>query len=543
MPGKGRQVWLVEGSRPRLSTEIAALLRRRLRWAATLLLAMLVAFFTRRLALEGSLLVGSTFYQMYQGLVLIVLAGSVGLLWSRWRLSLGELRALEMATFGVPCLWFAQSHFNLYASFSAPSHADQVRLAAQMCTTTWFAVVLVYGAFIPNTWRRAALVLGSISVTPLAVTTLAGEEFPAVGQVVFWDALWVMGVTMALAFLTALYGSYKLGALRREAFEARELGQYRLTRRLGSGGMGEVYLAEHLLLKRPCAVKLIRPAAANDATALTRFEREVRSAARLTHFNSVEIYDYGRAADGTFFYVMEYLPGMTLQEWVERQGPMPGERVVHLLRQVGEALEEAHGAGLVHRDIKPANVLVTERGGVYDVAKLLDFGLAMPLPVGAAAETGGAAEGLAGSPLYMAPERFYGRDEPDARCDIYSLGAVAYFLLTGQPPYAGHRPLDVMVAQAKESPRPAAHVNPAVPSDLDAIVSRCLNKDPTERFPSMSSLVRALEGCSLAGQWTRLQAAASWLGARGVVVPGRDSVARRSVVGASEQSQAVGDHQ
>src|SRR6185312_7224850 len=174
------------------------------------------------------------------------------------------------------------------------------------------------------------------------------------------------------------FGARTMSRLRRQAAEARQFGQYRLRRRLGSGGMGEVYLAEHQLLKRPCAVKLIRPDAATDPRALARFESEVRLTATLSHPNTVEIYDYGRAEDGTYYYVMEYLPGLSLAEMVERYGPLPPARVVYLLRQVSGALREAHAAGLIHRDIKPSNIIAARRGGMDDVAKLLDFGLVRP---------------------------------------------------------------------------------------------------------------------------------------------------------------------
>src|SRR5262249_52007665 len=157
--------------------------------------------------------------------------------------------------------------------------------------------------------------------------------------------------------------------------EARKLGQYVLRQRLGSGGMGEVYLAEHVLLRRPCAVKLIRPDRTTDSNSLLRFEREVQATATLNHPNTVQIFDYGHAEDGTFYYAMEYLPGLNLEELVKRHGPLPPERALHLLRQVCGALHEAHAGGLIHRDIKPSNIITCERGGLHDVAKLLDFGL------------------------------------------------------------------------------------------------------------------------------------------------------------------------
>ncbi len=190
--------------------------------------------------------------------------------------------------------------------------------------------------------------------------------------------------------------------------------------------MGEVYLAEHQLMKRPCAIKMIRPEMAADAQALARFEREVRATAALSHWNSIDIFDYGHDQEGTFYYVMEYLPGMNLGDIVKQFGPMPASRVIHLLRQTCDALGEAHQVGLIHRDIKPANIFAAERGGHQDVAKLLDFGLVKPISktVNLDLTSDGT---VTGSPLYMSPEQAVG-DEPDVRSDIYALGAVAYFL-------------------------------------------------------------------------------------------------------------------
>ena len=185
-----------------------------------------------------------------------------------------------------------------------------------------------------------------------------------------------------LGAFTAIFGTHTINTLRVEAHEARMLNQYRLGRKLGGGGMGEVYLAEHQLLKRPCAIKLIRSERAGDAHTLARFEREVRATAQLSHWNTIEIFDYGRNDDGVFYYVMEYLPGLSLADLVRRYGPMPPARVIYLLRQACDALHEAHEAGLIHRDIKPANLLAAYRGGLHDVTKLLDFGLVKTLQGG-----------------------------------------------------------------------------------------------------------------------------------------------------------------
>ena len=285
----------------------------------------------------------------------------------------------------------------------------------------------------------------------------------------------------------ATYGARTISRLRRQVAEARQLGQYRLRRRIGAGGMGEVYLAEHQLLKRPCAVKLIRPGDAADPRALERFEREVRLTATLSHPNTVEIYDYGRAEDGTYYYVMEYLPGLSLAELVERHGPLPPGRVVYLLRQVCRALREAHAAGLIHRDIKPSNIFAARRGGLDDVAKLLDFGLVRPAAAADAAHLSGEGQ-ILGTPLFMSPEQATGGRELDERSDIYSLGAVAYYLLTGRPPFDGEGGIGVMIAHARDPVRAARRGSaPASPRTWSA---SCCGAWPRTR-PSGSRMPRA----------------------------------------------------
>ena len=274
--------------------------------------------------------------------------------------------------------------------------------------------------------------------------------------------------------------------------------------------MGAVYLAEHVLLRRRCAIKLIRPDQAGDPKTLMRFEREVQATATLTHWNTVEIFDYGHAEDGTFYYVMEYLPGMNLEELVEQHGPMPPERAVHFLRQVCQALREAHGIGLIHRDIKPSNVFACERGKIYDVAKLLDFGLVKSF--------GGEGDSVkltkdgafAGSPAFMSPEQALGRNQLDARSDIYNLGAVAYFLITGKLPFDRESALQMLHAHAYEPLVPIHEFNEAVSADLQRVILRCLEKDPDHRFQDAVTLEKALAECPSTNPWTTERAEEWW---------------------------------
>jgi serine/threonine-protein kinase len=235
----------------------------------------------------------------------------------------------------------------------------------------------------------------------------------------------------------------------------------------------------------------------------------VRATATLTHPNTIQIYDYGHAEDGTFYYAMEYLPGLSLEDLVARHGPLPPERAVHLLRQVCGALQEAHRIGLIHRDVKPSNVIACERGGVYDVAKVVDFGLV--LPQGLSGDEKLTQQGsITGTPTYMSPEQAAGRDDLDGRTDVYSLGAVAYFLLSGRPPFVHDTPMRTLAAHICEPVTPFEQIGALVPADLAAVVYRCLDKEPARRFADADELEQALAGCACADRWDRRRAAAWW---------------------------------
>ena len=342
-------------------------------------------------------------------------------------------------------------------------------------------LMLIDAIYVPKGWRRAAIMSSSLAVLPVA--TLAGA-YLLYPESVRWvgepradgiKPLAVFGVdTVFLLTLAAIssFAAQTISRLRSQVVEARRFGQYRLGERIGAGGMGEVFLAEHELLKRPCAVKLIRPEVVLRAGTIDRFEREVRINATLSHPNTVEIFDYGRTEDGTYYYVMEYLPGMSLGDLVERYGPLPPGRAVYLLRQVALALQEAHEAGLIHRDIKPSNIFAARRGGMDDVAKLLDFGLVRPAATASSPRTSDEGQ-ILGTPLYMSPEQATNSRPLDARSDIYSLGAVAYYLLTGRPPFDAATAIEAIIAHARD---------PVVPPSQD---SRRGARGPGRRRPPL----------------------------------------------------------
>jgi hypothetical protein len=490
------------GSGPHLTEETQQLLRLRLRSAALILLAGFGAFLIRNIA---GIIAGEPLdYVLLATHIAVVgvLAFCSLPLCRKCTFSLSKLRVSELLIFGLPTMFFLLSQYRMTLSEVA-----RERMPAPM--SCWVLLIFTYAMFIPNTWRRAALVIGKIAALPILLLIAMTLIFPEVAAQMTWMLFVQHVLTLGIAAVAAVFGTHLINGLRREAFEARQLGQYRLITRLGAGGMGEVFLAEHRMLKRPCAVKLIRPEQAGDPQVLARFEREVQMTARLSHWNTVEIYDYGRTDDGTFYYVMEYLPGLSLEDLLDRHGPLSAERVVHLLRQTCHGLREAHAIGLIHRDIKPGNIFAAQRGGLHDVAKLLDFGLVKP--VSDAAATRLTMEGaISGTPLYMSPEQARGQQDIDGRSDIYSLGAVGYALLTGRPPFAGANYLEVMIAHARDPVVPPSTYQPDLPSDLEHVLLRCLAKNPGERFSDAESLERALADCDVADRWTQSHAVDWW---------------------------------
>jgi eukaryotic-like serine/threonine-protein kinase len=326
--------------------------------------------------------------------------------------------------------------------------------------------------------------------------------------------LWsVLGTTLATVVSRVLYG------LRRQVAEASELGQYLLEEQIGGGGMGEVWRARHRLLIRPAAIKLIRQQAlgtmAGDPELLVRrFEREARATAALTSPHTVQLYDFGVAEDGRLYYVMELLDGLDLDTLVRQHGPLPAERVVHLLRQVCSALADAHANGLVHRDIKPANVVVSRAGTTFDFVKVLDFGLVkLEGPRGGDKEgiQLSAEDGWSGTPGYMAPEVVLGAGDTDHRVDLYALGCVAYWLLTGTMVFEGETAMQVMIQHVQAEPkRPSHRTEQPIPAPLEELVMDCLAKDPARRPASAEVVSDRLDAVPLTSEWTAERAEQWW---------------------------------
>lgn len=321
------------------------------------------------------------------------------------------------------------------------------------------------------------------------------------------------GITIGGVVLAALVFGFSMRSIKRQMQAAmdqveRKLGQYHLQEKLGEGGNGTVYRARHALLRRPTAIKLMNPEFARSEAARERFEHEVQVTSSLSHPNTIAIYDYGQTPDGTLYYAMELLVGRTLEQLVRGTGPLPAARVIHLLQQIAGSLAEAHGRGLIHRDIKPSNAILCERGGLFDVVKVTDFGLVKEI-----AQTDGNlthANVLIGTPLYMAPEIISQPGAASPQSDLYALGAVGYYLVTGRNVFEGSGAVEICAKHLSEEPvAPSERAGRAVPHDLEAVILGCLAKDPARRPANATEVYKALAACADAAGWAQ-DAARNW---------------------------------
>ena len=369
-----------------------------------------------------------------------------------------------------------------------------------------FGRALIVPSYGPHTAIMSFLGCLPIVLANAHVALLAPEKTvlqPAPVQVAL-IATWAV-----LASCLAGYGSHVIYGLRAEVRAAQQLGQYTLTEKIGEGGVGAVYRARHAMLRRPTAVKLLHAKAGVDQSATSRFEREVQLTAELGHPNIVQIYDYGRSVDGIFYYAMELLDGMDLDQLVRISGPQPPGRVVRILAQVCGALAEAHERGMVHRDIKPANVFLCRRVGVPDVVKVLDFGLVKQLAAGDPKVTD--VNVIAGTPAFMPPEALTRPDHVGPASDLYALGGVAYFMLCGEQVFEGRTVVEVASHHLHTSPRPpSARLGRPLPAELERLVLACLAKEPSGRPESAASMRRALMAMSEHEAWSEDDARSWW---------------------------------
>jgi eukaryotic-like serine/threonine-protein kinase len=413
--------------------------------------------------------------------------------------------------------------FEIVSSYAiaAAEFADPMSLEmhAGYMGLSWVAVwVVLFTVVMPTAPRRALLAaLASVSSVPVIIGLMMASSVTSfrIDPVQFFFGLvfpYLLVVGMAYVGARVVY---QLGT---EVKRARELGSYRLEEKLGEGGMGEVWRARHRMLSRPAAIKLIRPSFAGDGRAgvseeaVRRFEREAQVIARLRSPHTVELFDFGMAADGAFYYVMELLDGLDADSLLRRFGPIPPERAIYLLRQVCHSLSEAQSCGLVHRDIKPANIFLCRYGEEYDFIKVLDFGI-----VGAVRDTPGGnlmhtrGDTVRGTPAFIAPEQAMGTGV-DGRADIYATGCVAYWLLTGHLVFTADTPMGLVLQHAQTPPTPpSARTELPIPPALDELVMSCLAKDPAKRPQSAKELSRRLAELEGASAWTQERARDWWV--------------------------------
>ncbi|MCP4447116.1 MAG: serine/threonine protein kinase [Myxococcales bacterium] len=430
------------------------------------------------------------------GICLLLLFAAWHLLLPREHRSLRQLLALDAflivsmaVAFGILCFFSYDRTVNMWSVF------------------IW-TIFLVFGRvlYVPSTAARTA-VLSAIAFTCIAAAGTAVAVWRPEGLSVP-GPVWAFGSIFygAVAVLIAAVGSHVMYGLRSRVLAAEKLGQYTLGRKIGEGGMGAVYEAHHALLRRPTAIKLLPPQKAG-AESMVRFEREVQITAELNHPNTVEIYDYGRSRDGLFYYAMEFLDGMDLETLVAEHGPQTPARVVHILAQASGALQEAHARELIHRDIKPANILLCELGGVPDIAKVVDFGLVKELKDDSMLTTGSM---VGGTPAYISPEAVMDPDSVGPVSDLYALGAVGYFLLTGTPLFRATSLMEMCVHHVRSDPDPVAErTEQEISSELASLIMECLSKEVSERPESATEFRSRLRAVPESELWDE-DAALEW---------------------------------
>ncbi len=508
-------VTAVHSSRRRRDDRTARLLRTRLRSVVFMILTLLAVWLVRSPFVEPP---------AYEGLqvTVILLLGTIALLLSS-TVVLGtlQLRLVEGMIFGATMLRLVVLSFLLIRDRAGAGH--EMLALAELYNTVIAAgaLLVVYGMLVPNTWQRALAVMIPLAAAPLleifALRWLAPGAFAMLASYpveTLTDLTLIMTVSIALAAC----GTQIIYSLRRAAAQVRELGQYLLEERIATGGMGEIWRASHRFLARPAAIKVIHPERIDPSNpeaasmVLQRFEQEAQATAMLESLHTVRIYDFGRTDTGDFYYAMELLQGLDLESLVKKHGPVGSTRAIHFLLQACDSLAEAHAHGQVHRDIKPSNLFVCIVGRSFDVIKVLDFGLVTRAGSEATRDMRLAEdEEMAGTPAYMAPEQVLAVTSIDHRVDVYALGCVAYWLLTGHTVFDIDRPMAVAVAHVKAKPMPPSRrTEIPIAADFERIVLRCLAKEPDDRPASAEELADLLRQCEDYGTWSPGDAQQWW---------------------------------
>ena len=519
--GMGSPVALVFGSGGTGTEEARAFFQDRLRLYAGWVFVLAFGFYG--LTMLTSLAMGLPYLFHPATLWHVAATGIIGSTWLLAKRVSGSAQALlwlDAGALTLTCFCFAMlgAVLALGSTDFIEGPVEALLVGQLACSST----ILARTVAVPSTAART-LWLGVIALTPHVVasayvlSTADNLLVPAaldqltrtdIAYSNFLNTIAWSGTAVAISAV----GSGVIFGLRAEADKVRRLGQYTLEEKIGEGGMGSVYRASHAMLRRPTAIKLLPPEKTGEES-IRRFEREVQLTARLSHPSTIAIFDYGRTPDGVFYYAMEYLEGLNLEQLVQVSGPQEPGRVIHILRQVSGALTEAHEVGLIHRDIKPANIILCQRGGLPDVAKVVDFGLVKPVVTtqDEATMMGTSQHLLVGTPMYMAPEAIKGEHYVDGRSDLYALGAVGYFMLTGRPIFNSNNVVEIVAHHLHTIPAPPSQrTGRTIPPDLEAALTRCLAKDPRDRFGTARELTDAMVECAGHTPWSLKHAAELW---------------------------------
>ena len=471
------------------------LLQKRLTAVSLVLFLAVTIFYVRGLYIQDQPMELQLF-------ALCMLAISTAVLMLK-QFSVGILRIIEVFVFGTMILLLSTKYSTVIAQMSKEGIFSEVSLNRVYLCAGLANLIVVYGLFLPNNWKRTFLFV--IAATSAYFFTIVFIKFS-------YDSLELIDLWTAAHFATAAiiasYGSFVIFSLRKEMLDAKRIGSYRILKKIASGGMGEVWEAQHQMLTRPAAVKIIRPDVIRTSeNALIRFEREAEAIAQLESPHTVQIFDFGVANSGNFYYAMELLNGLDLDQLVDQHGHLPIPRAVYILKQICKSLIEAHHKGLVHRDIKPANIFLCQRGCEYDFVKVLDFGM---VKRDWDSQKITQQDVINGTPTFIAPEMVFGKKTIDSRTDIYLLGCVAYWIFTGHYVFLKDSALATVMAHAESIPTQISQYIDDFPQDLNDIIMSCLEKSPQKRPQTAKEIYHFLEESNYSYGWNQTKAEEWW---------------------------------